>query len=333
MSEYERNGCNTDSIHFYAMCDSACYRSKEKAKQEFGLIKTRLKTYRFTKESLCRALKAGHAVCGSVLVGGTKDANFNAGQLIGVDFDNAESIRDERGKVIEERKIEPGEPGYMYRALALARCRDYGVYPVCVYSTLRESRDWVKFRMLFLLNEQIDECSTIRSAIAGLLQIFPEADQACKDASRVFLGSNGEVFETYKSRFWQPCDVDLFTVHAPKSETPSRPRKAGILPRRVRKPIVRGRHIKIEELKRSFDLLSLMGESAGAIARNSEEYAQFVECPICGHHGCLTYYKKSNSYYCFSKDHDRGGSVIDWVMELHDIQFQEAIEMLGVCDG
>jgi hypothetical protein len=39
-------------------------------------------------------------------------------------------------------------------------------------------------------------------------------------------------------------------------------------------------------------------------------------CPVCGHRDCFTVYPNSNSWYCFSSQHNSGGSLINLINEI-----------------
>lgn len=58
-----------------------------------------------------------------------------------------------------------------------------------IYNSLSHVEGFLgRFRVIFLLENPVQNAFFIKTIICMLLQIFPEADRACKDLARVFLG-------------------------------------------------------------------------------------------------------------------------------------------------
>mgnify|MGYP002338699331 CR=1 FL=1 len=49
-------------------------------------------------------------------------------------------------------------------------------------------------------------------------------------------------------------------------------------------------------------------------------------CPICNHNDCFRIYPNTNSWKCFSGDHDSGGSIVDFIMEYDNLENKQAIK-------
>jgi len=43
-------------------------------------------------------------------------------------------------------------------------------------------------------------------------------------------------------------------------------------------------------------------------------------CPVCGHNECFHVYNSDKKWFCFSNEHNSGGSVIDLVLEYKNFQ-------------
>lgn len=323
-----------DGITFKAMsCRELRFTSKAQAKASYGRIQNSLKAFTFTVPQLCGALQKGHPIRTSVLEGGRSDENFKLAWLVGGDVDNKTEQRDADGNVVKApgengklktlyRALRPDEEGYLYREKALARCRDYGIMPVCAYSTLSDKPGWPRYRLLFLLSRAVTDAGELHRTVAGLLALFPEMDQACSNVSRFYLGSNGEVFETYRRAGWEPCDPGRFTALAPK-EPPKRGKSGK--PHNMRP--LRDGEVHVDDI----DLLDLMIRDAGKIARQSEKYVVFETCPICGHGDCLVYIRDTNHWKCFSDQHHarRGGNAAGYIAARKGISYRAAKEWLG----
>jgi hypothetical protein len=64
----------------------------------------------------------------------------------------------------------------------------YNEFGAGFYTTARHTDTAHRFRILFVLEEPITDCLTMRKVIRGLLEIFDSGDKSCKDASRIYYG-------------------------------------------------------------------------------------------------------------------------------------------------
>lgn len=113
----------------------------------------------------------GVPFCPSTFIGSERKAdNFEQLQLIALDFDNDNPAK----------RITPEE--------AIARAEQYHLSSVFAYDTMSSRPEHEKFRMAFLNDVPITDKEVAEVMIKALLTIFPEADSACKDVSRLFYG-------------------------------------------------------------------------------------------------------------------------------------------------
>jgi len=84
-------------------------------------------------------------------------------QLFGLDFDN--------GITLEE---------------VIDRCNKYNIKPVFAYSTFSSVNN-NKFRLAFVNNHIIEDYRVRTLIQLALMNLFPECDKSCKDASRLYL--------------------------------------------------------------------------------------------------------------------------------------------------
>jgi len=113
----------------------------------------------------------GVPFCPATFTGSERKAeNFDQIQLIALDFDND----------IPDKIISPEE--------AIVRAEQYHISSAFSYATMSSNPEHNKFRMAFLNDVPITNKEVAEVMIKALLTIFPEADNACKDVSRLFYG-------------------------------------------------------------------------------------------------------------------------------------------------
>jgi hypothetical protein len=103
---------------------------------------------------------------GGTLTGKICRENWEEHNLIALDFD--------KGLITIDNVIE--------------RLRKEELPPQLWYNSLSDSPELRKFRIVFLLDQPIRNASQYEIIMKGLLCLFPEADQSCKNLSRFFLG-------------------------------------------------------------------------------------------------------------------------------------------------
>jgi hypothetical protein len=103
---------------------------------------------------------------GGTLGGSISSENWQQQSIIALDFDNGLITIDE---VIEKLHIQE-------------------VPPQLWYYSLSDSPALRKFRVVFLLDQPVTSKAQYEVIMLGLLSLFPEADQSCKNPSRFFLG-------------------------------------------------------------------------------------------------------------------------------------------------
>jgi len=120
-------------------------------------------------EDFIHEVSSGFAFC-AWLKGHRKASNFLCMQVLAVDIDS--------GLTIDE-------------ALAHPFFRKYGWF---IYTTPSHRADAHRFRIVFLMAQPIETEKQMRSAYTGVIALFG-GDRACKDATRLFFGSeNCEVY-------------------------------------------------------------------------------------------------------------------------------------------
>ncbi|MBN8838454.1 MAG: hypothetical protein J0I09_14420 [Sphingobacteriia bacterium] len=71
---------------------------------------------------------------------------------------------------------------------ALKRLNELEIFPQLWYSTFSDSPRLRKFRIIFFVDEAVENEAVRELISTSLLRLFPEADKQCKNACRIFLG-------------------------------------------------------------------------------------------------------------------------------------------------
>ena len=83
---------------------------------------------------------------------------------------------------------------------ALGRCNFFGLKPICMYSSLSDSNEERRFRLIFLLEETLTDVRDAKTLINALMEIFPETDEKCKDVARLFFGGKKLLYKDTTAR-------------------------------------------------------------------------------------------------------------------------------------
>lgn len=252
--------------------DTIGYKDKELATKEFDRIKPRLQRYsppvEVTLLELIGKIQEGKAVSPTVMKG-TKAKDFVEQQLFMVDIDNKKTD-------IPILTVEK----------AISICKKNHLPLAFYYYSFSHTDKIPKFRLVFVMNEVITD-AIIRDTIAQrLIDLFEQADTSCRNADRVFFGTNKEArILDLKARI----TVDNILKIPPKTVI-------------VKKKTTIRADKELEELINKFDFFNYLKKRNGEIERETSRYAMFKTCEICGHHNDLVYYPETNSFYCFDEE-------------------------------
>lgn len=270
--------------------DNVCYKEKPK---NFSVIKPRLQTNDTICEidllSLIHMIEKGYSISPGILKNGMTAKHWVEQTLFMIDIDNT----DENVPLLSSMN-------------ALKLCEDNGILPILLYYTFNNTTDKPKFRLVFMMDEPIIDNKIREQVISTLIDLFPQSDKACKNADRIFLGTNQSVLV---------YDLDA-RINIDKVLSLS---KIEIIDNRNLNDT------ELNTLKSNFDLLSYMSKE-NEVSRSTDDIVYFKTCSICGHQDCLRYYKKSNSFYCFGINGCVGGSIIDYLMITERLSLDEAID-------
>jgi hypothetical protein len=119
----------------------------------------------------------GYTWSGAVFNGPVKNENWLSQAVIGLDFDNKESI--------------------IYPEEVLKRLEKYSIIPQIWYRTFSSTDELLKFRIMLLLDSEIKDVSHHDLLMKGLKTIFPEADPKCfRKGGFFFAGTDSQIIST-----------------------------------------------------------------------------------------------------------------------------------------
>jgi hypothetical protein len=261
-----------------------------------GIIKFCAKQCEVTPQELIDAIERGQTVIPAVM-SGTKAADWQEQQLFMVDVDNA---------VATTEILTPDD--------AIINCRDNGITPVFYYHTFSSTESHPKYRLCFLFNEVVRD-KALRDTLAEyLVNLFDQADKSCKNADRLFFGTDKKVMVVEGGGLINVDDLQFST----SSQSTARATKT--------------QYGELAEMKRSFDLLGYMIERNGECTPIRGGY-KFKNCELCGHRDDLVYYADNNSFRCFGANCNESGSIIDYIMLSEKVDVKTAIDKLYQMSG
>ena len=136
--------------------------------------------------SLAAEIKSGHAFCAQHKSGGRRTSGFIAAGYLAVDIDHG-------------------------LTLEAARADDYfQKYATILYTTPSHKEDKHRFRVVFELEEPIDDAERMAQALTGLTARFG-GDKSCTDPCRMFYGSTTSSPEVHDRKL-PPAEVEELVV-------------------------------------------------------------------------------------------------------------------------
>lgn len=251
-----------------------------------------------TIEELIKETQNGKTVIPAVL-SGTKAEDFIQQQLFYIDIDN-----DVEGKPI----LNPFE--------AIEDCKKKGIPVTFHYYSFSSTKEKPKFRLVFVCDEVITDPNMRMQIIKGLLSLFPQADQKCTNANRFYYGTNNHNHSyNPEASFKANKAIELYMqtmVKKANKEKYDKPNKY---------------ENDLSQLVDSFDFYGYLCQCNGEINTRSNNYIQFKNCEVCGHHNDLSYYPNTNTFFCFggSSSPKAGGDIIEYLIHRDGLTKAQAI--------
>lgn len=272
------------------MIDSVGYKNKP-GKDDIPLIQIRLRNESSIKEvtieELFDYIGKGHTIVPAVTTGGAKNENWKEQQLICLDIDNDDDL-----------VITPEN--------AIKKLYENNIQVLGYYHTFSSTDEVPRFRLLLLLEKPCTNKNKVEFIVKTLIN-FINGDQACKNPSRLFYGTDGQKKEVTIVNATATITLeDVIKLDNPSTNDYNK-------------------DSDLMQMVRDFDLLGYM-EQENEVDHTSSGVTYFKDCAICGHKDDLRYYHDTNSFYCFGSSGSIGGTIIDYLMATKNMDKSEAIK-------
>jgi len=284
------------------MIDEISYKEKPTG-AEIGKIQNRLgqssALKEVTIEQLCSCIEKGYTYCPAVMAGGMKNEDWRQQQLICIDVDND-----------TEKIITPED--------AVASFEKVNIHVLGYYHTFSSTNELPKFRLLFLLPTPLTEKNKVEFMVKVLID-FIGGDQACKNLSRIFFGTDGQTKKVIVVNANATITLDdVIKIHKPSSTNDY------------------NKNDELTQMVHEFNFLGYISKEY-EIDHVSGNTTYFKKCPICGHNDCFRYYSNTNTFFCFGQNGRIGGTIIDYLMATKNMELKQAIkyfksELLGISE-
>lgn len=291
--------------------DSTQYKSKDDAKRGIAQIRQRLRPVDIAPAQLVDCILQGCTFCPAELTGTTADT-WASQQLFCLDIDNDNNdicTPDDAAMILFERDI----------------------MPLCIYYSFSHTTDHPKFRVLILADTPVKDADQAQRIRAGLITLFGgRADGACKDAARLFFGTDKGVAMAYHA--WTTPVSVLDGIAAPVSvpEPISEPAPAQTmvptLTSSASTPHTTGDDISLVNAINDFDLAAYIERTTHTQPRIRGHQKLFNPCPICGHND--DFYVDGSRFICFGAHglQGGGGNVITYLEHVQRLDRRGARE-------
>ncbi len=282
------------------MIDEMSYKEKPTG-AEIGKIQNRLGQQSALKEvtieQLCSYIEKGYTFCPAVTIGGMKNEDWRQQQLICIDVDND-----------NDKIITPEE--------AVNLLEKVNIHTMGYYHTFSSTSELPKFRLLFLLPAPLTDKNKVKFIVEALID-FIGGDQACKNLSRIFFGTDGQTKKVTVVNANATITLDdVIRIYKPSS------------------PNNYNKNDELMQMVHEFDFLGYISKEY-EVDHVSGNTIYFKKCPICGHNDCFRFYSNTNTFFCFGQNGRVGGSIIDYLMLTKNMELKDAIryfksELLGI---
>ena len=294
---------NTDKvINVTILKDDMCFTDKPTGK-EVAAIRKRLENKlpeKLTIDELFEVIKRGNTVVPGVSKDGTKKENFVLQDIIMIDIDNKDGT------------------SILTQEDALKICEDNGLSPLGLYHTFSSTKDCPRFRLIFRLDKTVYDRAEVEFILKVLISLFPNADKQCKDTSRLYYGTNGNMQDVVIFNEFATISLEIIDKIYQSMELKNTPY--------LQEDYKYNNYI--EKLKKEFPLLEYMKEDH-KVKYISGNTVYFEDCHLNGNHeGCLRYYTNTNTFNCFGDHYGKGGTIIEYVRGIKKLSYNGALKYI-----
>ncbi len=281
------------NIKYKYMVDSVPYKNKPNV-EEIAKIQTRLRDSSCLKElsieELLKFVCEGHSIVLGEFNNGIKDSNFISSGTIGLDIDEPTMPID---AIIDNLKqIEINVNAY--------------------YETFSSTKDKPRYRLLIKLDRLVDNIELMKSLIKTVINSSDQFDEACKNPSRVFYGTDGSVHEIKLIDSNIETNVDDILKLSTKKLVEDSSKEYSD-------------DTSLIKMINSYNLFEYVKTDSPEYTI-SGDISRHKKCPICGHEDCFRVYLSTNTYYCFGSNGSSGGNIINYLQATKKMSKYEAID-------
>ena len=257
-------------------------------------------------------IKRGRSFTPAVMTGTTRDA-WQSQQVICADIDNDTGQKDAKGnKVMLSPFLSPEN--------AVEIMKQYSITPYFMYYTLGHTETWPKFRIVLILDMPIMDAHTASDLASRFTGIFNAAvphcaDTTASDNARIYYGGREDSI-IYTSGQTTPLSLlqELPTYENTRQEykTFSDTNSYSHL------------QTQFEKDKNNFDLAEYIKATTNSKPVKHGKSLFFNPCPLCGHND--DFQVTGSIYHCHSASGGTGGSIIDYLMNKHNLDVGKACD-------
>lgn len=141
-------------------------------------------------KEIAEEITKGKSILLGIMEGSNSNLNLKEQELVFLDFDNTEYLLDEFGEKVKNSKgkyIQVKSSNY----ITIDKIKENEFIKnnaLFIYKTFSYKEDHHKFRIVFKMNKKLTNYKEVKAVYESLLKMFPEADEACKNSSRIFFG-------------------------------------------------------------------------------------------------------------------------------------------------
>ncbi|MBB6215090.1 hypothetical protein HNQ80_001179 [Anaerosolibacter carboniphilus] len=82
---------------------------------------------------------------------------------------------------------------------ALKKCNEFNLMPAFIYTTFSSTSDYERFRIVFILEHEIEDIRVREFVQKSLIKVFPQTDTMAGDAARIMFGGKEIVYNNFEN--------------------------------------------------------------------------------------------------------------------------------------
>ncbi|EOU1559027.1 hypothetical protein QYB22_001052 [Clostridium perfringens] len=214
--------------------DNVEFDKKPIGKEIIGAIQNRLDNNisKVDIEEFAKAVALEGRTFKAAALKGKTNADWVSQDIFAIDIDNKhyekylENIENEKnylqGKILKEEYLKiqrdckkyltkDGQPqiDYLKMQEAYERCERYNILPAFIYPSFSNTPELNKYRLVFRVPTTVTDLRVRRFILLALMEIFPERDKSCIDATRSFFGGCQELYKFDPKATINPLDLNF----------------------------------------------------------------------------------------------------------------------------